>query len=484
MPPAERDAALSRLNNREKAELAYYWPFWARPNQLPPPEPWRFWLLLGGRGLGKTRTGAEFVRDKVEKGQWRRIALVAATAADYRDTMIEGEAGLVSVSPPWNQPQFNPSKRELRWPNGAIAKCYSAEKPNRLRGPAHDGAWCDELAAWRYLEEAWAMLLMGLRIPPNPQCVITTTPRPLKLIKELLKDPTCAVSRGTSYENLSNLAPEFAAEILKRYEGTRLGRQELHAEVLDDTPGALLTLAIIDRNRVKEIPPGVRLVRVVVAVDPQATNTEESAETGIVVAARSVPLPPDNLPHYYVLADLSMKGTPLQWGTRAVAAFKHFEADRIVYESNMGGDMVAHVIRSVMADAPVRGVHASKGKQARAEPISAIAEQGRVHHVGAFKELEDQWTTWVPNSGLPSPDHLDASVWALTDLSTGPEALTDVGAYSLEKAPGERVHYGAPPAEGGDPDEDEVDRVDRETRDDGRYRQSRRNRYGYDPRTK
>lgn len=347
-----------------------------------------------------------------------RGAIVSSTAADARDIVVEGESGILAVCPPWNKPRYESSKRRVTWPNGSTATLYTADEPDRLRGPQHHWAICDELAAWRYLDMAWNMLMMGLRLGEHPQCAIATTPRPLPLLKSLLKDPATVVTRGGTYENKGNLAPTFLQQILKRYEGTRLGRQELNAEILDDTPGALWTHSTLEKWRVTKAPS---LVRIVIAVDPATTNEDGSAETGIVVAGI------DENEHGYLLEDLTMKGSPAQWGKVAVQAYDRYHADRIVAETNQGGQMVEHVIMSAARDMFVskeresrnvayRGVRASKGKHTRAEPIAALDEQGRIHHVGMFSELEDQLTSWVP--GEDSPDRLDARVWAFTDLIT------------------------------------------------------------------
>lgn len=362
---------------------------------------------MAGRGFGKTRTGAEYVRREVEEGRAGRVALVAATSADARDVIVEGQSGIVAVSPPWFEPTYEPSKRRLTWPNGAIATLYSADEPDRLRGPEHDLAWADELASWRY-PDAWDMLLFGLRLGRNPRAVITTTPRPRPMIRELLSDPDAVVTRGSTFDNAANLAPKFLKKIIAKYEGTRLGRQELYAEVLDDVPGALWTRAMLEATRHRELP---ELVRVVVAIDPAVTSGEDSDETGIVVAGV------DRDGQFHVLADRSCRDTPDAWARRAVEAFDEFEADRIVAEVNNGGDLVEATIRTVRRSVPYAKVHASRGKRVRAEPIAALYEQGKVHHYGDLKLLEDQMLTFTPDSGA-SPDRVDALVWALTELST------------------------------------------------------------------
>lgn len=341
---------------------------------------------------------------QVEQKHARRIALVGATAADVRDVMVEGPAGMLAIAPPWDRPKYEPSKRRLTWRNGAVATLYSADEPDRLRGPQHDLAWCDELAAWRR-PEAWDMLMMGLRLGHNPRCVVTTTPRPTLAVRNLMAASTTVTVRGSTYENLDNLAPAFRDQIITQYEGTRLGRQELHAEILDDVPGALWQRTMLDGGRVMATPD---LVRIVVGVDPAASDNEGAAETGIIAAGIGT----DG--HGYVLDDLSLRASPAGWAAQVVAGYHKLKADRIVAERNNGGDMVAHTIRTADNTAAVRQVWAARGKLVRAEPIAALYEQGRVHHVGLFADLEDQLCGWVP--GDTSPDRLDALVWALTDL--------------------------------------------------------------------
>jgi phage terminase large subunit-like protein len=402
LTPLER-AQVERLTH----EARYRWTLQARPNQLPPPGSWRTWLVLAGRGFGKTRTGGEWIRSQAESGQCARLALVAPTAADARDVMVEGESGILAIAPPWNRPRYEPSKRRLTWPNGAIATLYSADEPERLRGPQHDGAWCDELGSWRYAE-AWDMLMFGLRLGTDPRCVVTTTPKPKKLLLDLLKAESTETTRGSTYENRANLAQAFLEQIVAKYEGSRLGRQELHAEVLEDVEGALWQRQQLDDLRVATAP---ELVRVVVAVDPAVTSGEDSDETGIVVAGLGV----DG--HGYVLRDRSGRFSPDAWMRRAVATFHEAQADRLVAETNNGGDLVETVLRTVDRSIPFTKVHASRNKQTRAEPVAALYEQGRVHHVGSLPELEDQLCGWVP--GDKSPDRLDACVWALTFLMLG-----------------------------------------------------------------
>jgi phage terminase large subunit-like protein len=405
LPEPKRAAILKTLPREQLEQIQFQWKFWARPNQLEPPGDWQYWLVRAGRGWGKTRVGSEFIRAQVERSLASRVAIVGATSADVRDVQVEGPSGLLAISPPWNRPVYEPSKRRLTWPNGAVATCYSADEPDRLRGPQHDCAWADELAAWRF-PEAWSMLLLGLRIG-QARCVITTTPRPSTLIHSIRKNPATIETVGTSYQNRSNLAPEFYSTIISQYEGTRLGRQELNAELLEDIEGALWKLADIDKSRVKDPP---RLTRIVVAIDPATTSKARSDQTGIVVAGVSVER------HGYVLADLSGRYTPDAWARRAIAAFDEHGADRIVAEVNNGGELVEHTLRTVRPNIPYKAVHASRGKQVRAEPIAALYEQQKIHHCGCFAALEDQLTNYVPGVTQGSPDRLDALVWALSEL--------------------------------------------------------------------
>ena len=423
--PPDLTKAIARLTDHEAVEALHDWRLWARPNQLPPPGDWTVWLLLAGRGFGKTRTGAEYVRARVEAGAAGRVALVAPTAADARDVMVEGESGILAIAPPWNQPVYEPSKRRVTWPNGAIATLYSADEPERLRGPQHDLAWPDELAAWRY-PETWDMLMFGLRLGRKPRVVVTTTPKPTRIIRELLASPTTAVTRGSTYDNRANLATAFFEQIIRKYEGTRLGRQELYAEVLDDVPGALWTRAMLEAARASG-PPPADLVRVVVAVDPAVTSGEDSDETGIITAGK------DASGHLHVLADRSCRMTPDGWATRAVTALDEFKADRIVAEVNNGGDLVEATIRTIRRSVPYRKIHASRGKRVRAEPIAALYEQARVTHHGDLTALEDQMMTFLPEGSDGSPDRVDALVWALTELSEGGEPPTPAARRAIAR---------------------------------------------------
>ncbi|MFZ3032690.1 MAG: terminase family protein [Parvibaculum sp.] len=412
LPPEERVSLLQSLSPPAKLWLADYWPFWARADQLAPDGDWTTWLVLGGRGAGKTRAGAEWVRALVDTGAAGRIALVGETFADVREVMIDGPSGLTALTRT-NRPRYEPSRKRLLWPNGAVAQAFSASEPESLRGPQFDAAWADEVAKWRYAEAAWDMLQFGLRLGDKPRQVVTTTPRPVPILKRLLKDETSVVTRASTYENRAHLAEAFFRSVITRYEGTRLGRQELDAELIEDNPDALWSRAMLDDTRVRRAP---ELVRIVVAVDPPATSGPKADECGIVVAGV------DAAGRGFVLDDRSMGGlTPLTWASRAAKAYRDFEADRIVAESNQGGEMVSTIMRQVMPTASLRLVRATRGKFLRAEPVAALYERGLVAHVGAFARLEDQMCDFVPGAGK-SPDRLDALVWALTDLMLGTEA--------------------------------------------------------------
>jgi phage terminase large subunit-like protein len=413
----ERSLKLSQLSDKEIATLAWHWPFWARPDQLEPPGDWTTWLILAGRGWGKTRTGAETVRQWVMSGRYKRIALVGETTADVRGVMVDGESGLLNLGPEDDRPEYFPSLRQLKWKNGAIATTYNATEPDQLRGPQHDAAWCDELAKWKYMQETWDQLQFGLRLGTHPKQIITTTPQPKPLIRALVNNPSVLVTRGRTYDNRANLASPFISAIEERFGGTRLGRQELEGEILNDIPGALWSRDIIDSNRLVEPPQD--LDRVIVAVDPAASSAEGSDENGIVVVglARDT----DGYARGYILEDGSLRGSPEEWSRRAVHLYRKWEADRIVAEKNQGGEMVLSVLRSADRSVPVKLVHASRGKAVRAEPISALYEQGRIHHVGRFDELEDQMCTFsIDNvrgtNGNGSPDRVDALVWGLTEV--------------------------------------------------------------------
>ena len=362
---------------------------------------------MGGRGSGKTRAGAEWVLEGIRKGRMRRVALVGATYADARSVMVQGDSGLLSMSHDTTL-KFEPSKREVHWPNGALAQIFTAEEPDGLRGFQFDGAWCDEFAKWREPQVALDMLMMGLRLGHDPRCVVTTTPRAVPAFIDLMTSPGVAVTRARTIDNAPNLAAAFLAHMQAQYAGTRLGRQELDAELIEDNDAALWRRDWIDRARVREVPP---CARVVVAVDPPVSAGPDADECGIVVVGRS------EEGEGYVQADRSEGGlTPISWATRVARAYAEFKADVIVAEANQGGAMVEAVIRQVVPFASVHLVHATRGKHARAVPAAALYERGLIHHAGVFPELEDQLCQFDGSDDAPSPDRLDALVWALADL--------------------------------------------------------------------
>ena len=422
LPSDQQKKLLTDLSEEELKALDWDWRFWARPNQLPPAlsqsgGEWLTWILLAGRGFGKSRTGAEWVRGLVERGEASRICLIAPTSADVRDVMVEGESGLLNVCPPWNRPKWEPSKRRLTWPNGAIATTFSAEEPERLRGPQHDALWADELAAWRY-PETWDMAQMGLRLGRTPKAVVTTTPKPVKLVRRILSDPATAITRGSTYDNAANLAETFLHSIQQTYEGTRLGRQEIYAEVLEDVEGALWTRDMIDDKRWAKNTPLPPMRRIVVSIDPAVSSSSDSDETGIIVCGTDPGLEGAGV-RGFVLDDLSCRASPEKWARIAVNAYYRWQADRIVAEVNNGGDLVEATIRTVDPNVAFKAVRASKGKFTRAEPVASLYEQGRVCHAEWFKKLEDQMTQFTSDMdrrAYGSPDRVDALVWGLTEL--------------------------------------------------------------------
>lgn len=409
LTPAERAKILEGLSDEEAIALYYDWGFWARPKQLPPPGDWDTWLLRAGRGFGKTRTGAGWVHQRALEQPGRWVALVARTPADARDYMIEGPGGILRNTHPDESPHYEPSKRRLTWPNGSWATIYSDDEPDQLRGFSGDTAWVDEFAKFKNPQETWDNLQFGMReaSADHPRRLITTTPRPLKILKVIEADPGTVVVTGSSHENRDNLDQRWFDKILRPYEGTRLGRQEIHGEIIDDVEGALWTWSMIDDHRVRTFPD---LIRVVVAVDPAVTSKKDSDETGIIVAGKGV----DG--RAYVLADRSCKLSPAGWGTRTVIAYDDFVSDLVVGEVNNGGDLVESNIRAIRRSIAYKSVRASRGKAKRAEPVANLYEQGLVSHVGAFEKLEEQQTTWQPEGSDFSPDRLDALVWALTEL--------------------------------------------------------------------
>lgn len=383
------------------------WGRHARAEQQVPPGEWLIWLIQAGRGAGKTRIGAEWVNHRARTTS-RRIALVARTPADARDVMIEGDSGIMSCSANDFRPEYQPTRRKLTWPNGAVAYTYSAEAPSQLRGPQHDASWCDETSSWSdarkgdVLDTAWNNLMLGLRLGDDPRCVVTTTPKPNRLTRSIRDRESTVTTTGTTYDNIDNLAPSFREQVLSVYEGTRIGRQELLGELLTDVEGALWTLEMIDAARVDIAP---EMTRIVVGVDPTGNDGSGGDECGIVVAGKGT----DG--EAYILADRTLTASPAEWARRSVAAYHEFSADKIVAEGNYGGQMVVETIKSVDRHVPIEIVSASRSKRQRAEPVAALYEQSKIHHVGAHPKLEDELTTWTPESGW-SPGRMDALVWA------------------------------------------------------------------------
>jgi phage terminase large subunit-like protein len=412
LSPAERARRIARLTAEEASALYYDWSLWARPDQLAPEGDWIYWLILAGRGAGKTRAGAETVR------MWARrypiVNVIGATGRDAREIMVTGESGILAVCPPEERPRFARAADRLEWPNGAISQIFSAEEPDRLRGKQHMKLWLDELAAWRD-PDAFDQAMLGLRLGDKPQAIITTTPRPTKLIKQLVEDRNAVVTRGSTFDNARFLADGFLAQIASRFDDRAIGRQELYGEIVEETPGALWTRALIDRQRLPKDRPPAEYAEIVIGVDPPARSGAKADECGIVAVGRTA----GGIIH--VLADLSSQGeTPGEWSARVVAAFRQFSANRVVAEINNGGEMVTQVLRQNDPNLPVRTVTATRGKFLRAEPIAAAYERGAVFHVGAFAKLEDQLCALTADfdarvAGF-SPDRADALVWAIADL--------------------------------------------------------------------
>jgi phage terminase large subunit-like protein len=414
--PGQIEQLLASLSVSEIELLRDDWPTWGRADQMPPAGDWTTWLLLGGRGAGKTRAGAEWVkamalgRAPMTSMPIGRIALVGETYADVRDVMIEGVSGLLSVHRRADRPIWRPSLRRVEWPNGAIAQAFSSEDPESLRGPQFGAAWADEIAKWRHAEECWDMLQFGLRLGDTPRQMATTTPRPIPLLRRLLSEPGTTVTRASTKANAFNLAPRFLDAVVGRYNGTRLGRQELDGELIDDRQDALFRRDEIERQRLDKAPV---LARIVVAIDPPASSGRTADACGIVAAG----LGEDGIG--YVLADASINGArPTEWAARAIGLYTSLDADCLIAEVNQGGDMVATIINEVDPGVPVKSVRATRGKYIRAEPVAALNSQVRVRHIGTFASLEDEMCDFGP-AGLSSgrsPDRLDALVWAMTAL--------------------------------------------------------------------
>lgn len=422
--PTIKTRFLQSLTSDELTHLKNDWAFWAREDQMAPAGDWVAWIILGGRGAGKTRAGAEWVRAHVEgqtplgggqDSQGAHVALIGETYSDVRDVMVEGPSGLLAIAPSDRRPRHEPSRRRVIWPNGAVATYYSSEDPDGLRGPQFTLAWADEFAKWQNISATWDNLQFALRLGERPRQVVTTTPRPIKELKRLMAHANSVVTRASTYANRANLAAGFFDAVIAQYEGTRLGRQELNAEILEDNPNALWQRGMFEAHRTRALP---ELTRVVVAVDPPVSSGAGADECGIIVAGRGA----DGLA--YVLEDATCQGaSPTVWAGRAVVAYYRHDADRLVVEVNQGGDMVKTVIGQVDGNVAYKAVRASRGKVLRAEPVAALYEQGRVRHGGVFPALEDQMCAFdSENARARSPDRVDALVWALTELMLSGEA--------------------------------------------------------------
>lgn len=424
LPKDKLIEAINGLSTSQAEELLYDWSLWGRDKQFAPEGDWNTWFINAGRGFGKTRAGVEWVRGLVKSGV-KRIAAIAATNSDIERVMIRGESGFLNCC--WKgdktnkgakmgYPEWSPTKRTLTWENGAVVQFFSAEEPERLRGPQFEAAWCDELAAWNRDIDTWDMLQFCMRLGKHPRIMVTTTPKPTKLVRKILKDSKTSITTGSTFDNASNLASTYLDAVKAQYEGTRLGRQELYAEVLEEAQGALWNTEMLEKAEFNHdnLPD---LTRIVVAIDPAVTANKESDMTGIVVAGIDV----NGIA--YVLGDYTEKLSPQGWAAKAISLYHKYQADRIVAEVNQGGDLVKRTLEVEDETVPVKMVRASRGKYARAEPVSALYEKGMVKHVsnppdGAkLDELETQMRTWEPLGSIGSPDRLDAMVWAITELS-------------------------------------------------------------------
>ena len=422
---ASVDEFLDGLSDNALLALPWMFEFWALPHQLPPEGAWKTWVVMGGRGAGKTRAGAEWVRAQVEgalpgdAGVARRVALVGETVDQVREVMIFGESGLLACSPPDRRPEWQAGRKQLVWPNGATAQVFSAHEPDSLRGPQFDAAWVDELAKWKKGQDSWDQLQFALRLGENPRQVVTTTPQNVGVLKAILKNPSTVKTHAPTAANRAYLAASFLEEVQARYAGTALGRQELDGELLEVVEGALWQQGLLDRARVETVP---HLSRVVVAVDPPVTGHKGSDECGIVVVGAFTEGPPQNW-RAVVLEDASVTGaSPDEWARAAIAAMDRHKADRLVAEVNQGGDLVERMIRQIDPLVPYRAVRATRGKMVRAEPVAALYEQGRVSHVAGLRRLEEQMCQMTHGGylGKGSPDRVDALVWALSDLVVEP----------------------------------------------------------------
>ena len=410
LSPDKLDEFMASFKDMEADILNLDFAINARREQLPPPGLWNIWIILAGRGFGKNFAGSNWLIDKHLTGEMHNTGIIAATASDLRRYCIEGPSGIIAQAPAHFKPKDVPSKSRLEWPNGTYSHYFTAEKPTRLRGPNLDGAWCDELSWWSKMEETWDMLSFALRLGAHPQRIITMTPRPNKLVKKLLEREgrDTVVTRGATYDNASNLSGIYIDELKDKYEGTRLGRQEIGGELLTDADGALWNYDMLDKLRVLTEPEG--LIRIGVGLDPSITSGEKADEAGIVVAGK------DKNGEGHVIADHSLRGTPLQWAEKAIWAYYYYRANHIVAESNQGGEMITTILNGIDNKVPVKLVHASHGKVARAEPVSTLYERGKVYHHGTFHKLEDEMCDFVPDDIMESPNRVDALVWVLTDL--------------------------------------------------------------------
>ena len=404
----EQDELLKTISTPEVPHLNQ--DFWlnARREQLPPEGNWLIWIIMAGRGFGKTYAGANWLIEGHLNGTLINSGIVAATATDLRRYCIDGPSGVIAQAPEYFKPKHVPSKVKLEWPNGTITDLFSSEKPARIRGPNLDGVWCDELSWWMRVEECWDNLDFSLRFGKNPQRVITMTPRPIKLVRQIIKEDDVVITRGVTSDNAANLAASFLQRIQKKHGGTRLGRQELSGELLEDAEGALWKMDQLDQIRTYDDPP--KLTRTVVALDPSASSGEDADEAGIVVSGK------DKQNRGHVIADHSLRGTPNEWGRKAIWAYHEYNANIIVAEKNQGGEMITEVLNNIDKSVPVKLVHASQGKVARAEPVSILYEKYQIDHHGLFRELEDEMVNFVPNDVTESPNRVDALVWGLTEL--------------------------------------------------------------------
>ncbi len=405
--------------------LPFLFEFWAMEHQLPPEGDWRNWVIMGGRGAGKTRAGAEWVRSMVEgsmpldKGRAARVALVGETIEQVREVMIFGDSGILACSPPDRRPAWVAGRKRLEWPNGAVASVHTAFDPEGLRGPQFDAAWVDELAKWKKGQETWDMLQFALRLGDDPRVCVTTTPRNVDVLKRLLEMPSTVVTHAPTEANAANLAASFLEEVRARYAGTRLGRQELDGVLLSDAEGALWTTEMLEASR-RTAPRNFD--RVVVGLDPATTSKASSDACGIVVVGAVMDGPPQDW-RAWVLADRTVQGaSPMQWASAAIAAVDQYGADRLIAEVNQGGETIRDMLRQVDPLVPYKGVHARDGKAVRAEPVAALYEQGRVSHVAGLDALEDEMVRMTRRGfeGSGSPDRLDALVWALHELMIEP----------------------------------------------------------------